>query len=69
MAFRTHAVFTNQGDEGSFHMGSGEGRFGLWFEQTLTHGHSAPCETYDNEVISSTPDFKILGIEVWSFKV
>eukprot|EP01134_Creolimax_fragrantissima_P007728 CFRG7728T1 len=51
--------------EGSLHMGSGEGRYGLWIEESLTYGHSEPCDTYNNEMLSSTADFKILAIEIW----
>jgi len=47
--------------------GGGDGKVGLWIDENLYHGSSQPCSTYDNEMLSSSLDFSIEGIEVWSF--
>ncbi|CAG8492392.1 5012_t:CDS:2 [Paraglomus brasilianum] len=49
-------------------IGGGDGRTGLWIDSGLERGTSAACETFDNEVLSSTPQFDCLGLEIWGFK-
>ncbi|GES89619.1 TLD-domain-containing protein [Rhizophagus clarus] len=38
-------------------IGGGDGRTGLWVDSDLERGSSVRCDTFDNEVLSSTPDF------------
>ncbi|KYQ94067.1 TLDc domain-containing protein [Tieghemostelium lacteum] len=49
-------------------LGSGKtgAGFGLWIDEDLLYGSSAKCETFNNEILSYSSDFKILEIEVWS---
>ncbi|KNC96158.1 uncharacterized protein SPPG_08546 [Spizellomyces punctatus DAOM BR117] len=49
--------------------GGGEGHFGLWIDDELYNGHSGPCQTFDNEKLSTTSEFEIVGLEVWTFKM
>lgn len=46
-------------------IGSGEGKFGLWIDNDLYKGASEQVDTFGNEPLSSKPQFKILGLEVW----
>ncbi|GBB83885.1 hypothetical protein RclHR1_10550005 [Rhizophagus clarus] len=48
-------------------IGGGDGRTGLWVDSDLERGSSVRCDTFDNEVLSSTPDFDCMGFEVWGF--
>ncbi|CAG8572486.1 9306_t:CDS:2 [Rhizophagus irregularis] len=48
-------------------IGGGDGRVGLWMDSDLERGSSARCDTFDNEVLSSTPEFICMGFEVWGF--
>ncbi|TPX61820.1 hypothetical protein PhCBS80983_g00792 [Powellomyces hirtus] len=50
-------------------LGGGEGHFGLWIDDQLYNGHSGPCQTFENERLSSTSEFQVVGLEVWSFHV
>lgn len=43
------------------------GKFGLWLDGDLYHGRSHRCSTFDNEVLSSSEDFLLKGLEAWSF--
>eukprot|EP01132_Coremiostelium_polycephalum_P006110 gene6110-7614_t len=48
-------------------LGSGnKGGFGLWIDEDLLYGSSSKCDTFNNEVLSYSTDFKVLEIEVWS---
>jgi NAD(P)-dependent dehydrogenase (short-subunit alcohol dehydrogenase family) len=47
--------------------GCSNGKHGLWFDNDLCHGHSQKCSTYDNEILSSTENFTIESLEVWTF--
>ncbi len=49
--------------------GGGSGRFGLWFDEELDHGHSEPSTAFRNERLSSEPDFHIQSIEIWGFHI
>ncbi|RYP27157.1 hypothetical protein DL768_011309 [Monosporascus sp. mg162] len=45
--------------------GSG-GRFGIWLDDTLSRGHSAPCDTFANQGLSEEGEkFDVLGVELW----
>ncbi|CAG8486201.1 8124_t:CDS:2 [Diversispora eburnea] len=46
-------------------IGGGEGRIGLWIDSDLQSGHSTRCDTFDNDTLSSTPEFECMGLEVW----
>ncbi|KAJ3036539.1 oxidation resistance protein 1 [Rhizophlyctis rosea] len=50
-------------------LGGGEGHFGLWISEDLFHGHSGPCLTFGNERLGDRPEFDVLGVEVWGFKL
>jgi len=63
---QTNYFFINSTNE-YVSIGSGGGKFGLWFDQQMLHGRSQVCETFRNDVLSSTEDFQILDIELWSF--
>jgi hypothetical protein len=39
----------------------------LWFDGDLLNGHSQRSKTFDSDPLSSTENFTIAGIEVWSF--
>jgi len=63
---QTNYFFINSTNE-YVSVGSGGGTYGLWFDQQMLHGRSQVCETFRNDVLSSTEDFQILDIELWSF--
>ncbi|XP_066528479.1 TLD domain-containing protein 2-like [Hoplias malabaricus] len=58
--------FFIKGSVDSLHFGGGRGRYGLWINGDLIRGRSQTCETFDNEVLSSTEDFLINELEVWT---
>jgi len=52
--------------------GGGEGRYGLYLDDTLSDGSSANCPTFDNEPLCSpgprqggSVRFECVGLEVW----
>lgn len=47
-------------------VGGGDGRYGLWLDDTLDHGISETCPTFGNEPLSEEGrKFEVLGVEVW----
>ncbi len=50
-------------------LGGGHGHFGLWIDEELLHGHSARCDTFDNEPLSTVSEFQIVEMEVWTFEI
>ena len=47
-------------------VGAGDGRYGLWLDDSLERGHRAPCLTFGNERLSDEGEkFGVLGVEVW----
>lgn len=48
-------------------LGSGDGHSGLYLDSDLCNGSSAPCDTYNNEVLSSEKEFKIIDVELWGY--
>jgi hypothetical protein len=53
--------------------GGGDGHYGLYLDDTLFEGSSAPCPTFDNEPLcspgqkkGSAVEFECVGIEVWA---
>uniref|UniRef100_A0A8B9DK74 TLDc domain-containing protein n=1 Tax=Anser cygnoides TaxID=8845 RepID=A0A8B9DK74_ANSCY len=57
--------FFMKGDVDLLMVGGGSGRFGLWLDRDLHHGGSYPCETFNNESLSSRGDFCVQDLEVW----
>lgn len=47
---------------------SRDGRCALWIDSDFERGHSSCCDTFDNEILSSDPEFDCVGFEVWGFK-
>jgi len=54
--------------------GGGDGHYGLYLDDTLYDGSSAPCPTFNNEPLCSpglkkagttTVEFECVGLEVW----
>ncbi|KAI9243868.1 TLDc domain-containing protein [Sporodiniella umbellata] len=50
-------------------MGGGEGVFGLWINSALEKGYSQSCPTFDNEPLSSKPEFDCMELEIWGFRI
>ncbi|CDS09341.1 hypothetical protein LRAMOSA10701 [Lichtheimia ramosa] len=47
-------------------IGGGDGKFGLWIKDSLYEGYSEQCPTFDNEPLSTTPDFHCIELEIFS---
>ncbi|KAJ3258740.1 hypothetical protein HK103_003334 [Boothiomyces macroporosus] len=45
------------------------GKFGLWIDDELNNGHSEKCETFNNEMLSSSTEYNIATLEVWGFVI
>ena len=50
-----------------------DGHYGLYLDDALFEGSSAPCPTFDNEPLcspgpkkGSTVEFECVGVEVWA---
>ncbi|ORX48116.1 hypothetical protein BCR36DRAFT_413266 [Piromyces finnis] len=63
---QTNYFFINSTNE-YVSVGSGGGKYGLWFDQQMLNGRSQVCETFRNEVLSTSEDFQIVDIELWAF--
>ena len=50
-----------------FTIGAGDGNFALYIDEMLQKGTSNRSITFYNDILSSTPSFDILNIEVWAF--
>lgn len=47
-------------------VGAGDGKYGLWLDDSLEKGISSTCQTFGNERLSDEGEkFRILGVEVW----
>ena len=51
-------------------MGGGDGRYGLWLDDTLENGQSQTCETFGNEGLSEegeeqTKGYRVLAMGRW----
>ena len=46
----------------------GGGQFGVWLDEAFEYGSSGRCDTFGNDVLSSTPDFKVRRLEIWGFE-
>jgi len=56
----------------SISFGGGDGKYGLFLDSNILDGSSAPCPTFDNEILCSDPEdgtgtarFECVGLEVW----
>ncbi|KAI8144676.1 TLD-domain-containing protein [Fennellomyces sp. T-0311] len=47
-------------------IGGGDGKFGLWINSDLEHGHSEPCPTFDNECLSRRAEFECIELEIFA---
>ncbi|XXH01111.1 COPII subunit [Hypoxylon texense] len=46
--------------------GGGGGTYGLWLNDGLSRGHSAPCDTFLNQPLSDEGEkFDVMGVELW----
>jgi len=43
------------------------GVYGLWLDGDLYHGRTQWCMTYDNDLLTTSEDFMIKCLEVWTF--
>jgi len=57
-------VFSN---DDHISLGAGDGHSGLYLDANLCNGSSSPCDTFNNEVLSSEKDFKIIDVELWGY--
>ncbi|KAH8850159.1 Oxidation resistance protein 1 [Schistosoma japonicum] len=48
-------------------IGCSQGHSAIQLDDVLLHGHSDNCETFDSPQLSSSPDFVITTLEIWSF--
>lgn len=47
-------------------LGAGDGKYGLWLDDSLERGVSATSQTFGNEPLSDEGEkFGVLGVEVW----
>ncbi|OLL25292.1 Oxidation resistance protein 1 [Neolecta irregularis DAH-3] len=49
-------------------VGGGEGRYGLWLDDSLRYGVTEKCPAFGNEELSSSHKFYIAGVEVWGIQ-
>lgn len=49
----------------ALHMGMSEGHYGLWLDQSLTHGLSSKVATFNNQPLATHENFNVRGVEVW----
>ena len=59
--------FYIRGNSEGLGFGCAEGYHGLWFDGDLLNGHSQRSKTYDNDQLSSTEEFIITAMEIWTF--
>ncbi|KAF3066331.1 Oxidation resistance protein 1 [Daldinia childiae] len=54
-------------ETGFLSVGGGRGgTYGLWLDNGLTRGHSAPCDTFLNQPLSDEGEkFDVFGVEMW----
>ena len=51
----------------TFIVGSSEGRFGLWLDESFNQGRSQNVSTFDNKPLAGKEDFIVNNIECWAF--
>lgn len=45
----------------------GGGNFGLWLDESFEYGSSGRSQTYGNEPLASSLDFRVVAVEIWGF--
>lgn len=54
-------------EAGFLSVGGGDGRYGLWLDDTFEKGISSSCPTFGNEPLSDEGEkFDIIGVELWT---
>jgi hypothetical protein len=54
-------------ETGFLSVGGGDGKYGLWLDNSFEKGISSSCPTFGNEPLSEQGEkFDILGVEIWS---
>ncbi|CAH8828264.1 unnamed protein product [Trichobilharzia szidati] len=61
-----NSYFINGGYD-SLTIGCSQGHSAIHLDDVLLHGRSESCETFDNPQLTSSPDFVITTLEIWSF--
>ncbi|CAH8475533.1 unnamed protein product [Heterobilharzia americana] len=61
-----NSYFINGGYD-SLTIGCSKGHSAIYIDDVLLHGRSDSCETFDNPQLTSSPDFVITTLEIWSF--
>ena len=51
----------------TFILGSSQGRFGLWLDESFNQGRSQNVTTFDNKPLPGKEDFIVNNIECWTF--
>ena len=51
----------------TFILGSSQGRFGLWLDESFNQGRSQTVTTFDNKPLPGKEDFIVNNIECWTF--
>ncbi|KXJ90608.1 hypothetical protein Micbo1qcDRAFT_71509 [Microdochium bolleyi] len=55
-----------QSETGFLSVGGGNGKYGLWLNDSLSKGRSGECETFLNRPLSDEGEkFDIMGVELW----
>mmetsp|Transcript_1171 Transcript_1171/g.4130 ORF Transcript_1171/g.4130 Transcript_1171/m.4130 type:complete len:629 (+) Transcript_1171:203-2089(+) len=44
----------------------GGGHYAIFIDGELLYGHSGPCDTFGNGILSTETEFQVAGLEVWS---
>jgi TLD len=53
-------------EAGYLSVGGGDGKYGLWLDNSLEKGVSSHCMTFGNECLSDEGEkFEVLGVEIW----
>ncbi|ORZ24391.1 TLD-domain-containing protein [Absidia repens] len=59
-----YMIFSNQD---FIAIGGGDGQVGLFLHADLQTGHTQPCDTFDNDILTQQHYFEIIGLEIWGF--
>jgi hypothetical protein len=54
---------------GGLAMGSGGGQFALYLGEDFRIGSSGRCLTFENEPLASSPDFRVVEMELFGFNM
>ena len=46
----------------------GGGQFAIWLDEAFEYGSSGRCETFGNEPLSASAEFKVSRVEMWGFE-